>query len=97
MKINGKNIENFLMNKNIIKIYAGKDNWCRCGCGGHYYYHGESGFAKVMEEAFNRCNSMRPSSKLVLDNFFMREPKGHEEGYINIPLVNNQCYCIYFK
>lgn len=92
MKINGKNIEKFLADKNIVKVY-----WCRCGYGGHYYYHGESEFSKAMEEAFNRCNSMRESSKLVQDKFFMEEPKGQEEGYINIPMQKNQCYCIYFK
>lgn len=92
MKINGKNIENFLMDKNIIKIYS-----CRCGCGGNYFYKGDNGFDEYLKIAFNRCNSMRESSKRVQDNFFMEEPKGQEEGYINIPMPKNQCYCIYFK
>ena len=90
MKINGKKIEDFLADKNIIKIYAGKDNWCRCGCGGNYYYHSEYGFATALKEAFQRCNSMRESSKLVQENFGMREPEGKSEGYINIPMVNMQ-------
>ena len=97
MKINGKSIEDFLKGKSIVKVYAGKDNYCRCGCGGDYFYNGDNGFNECLKLAFQRCNSMRPSSKLVQKNFYMNEPEGKIEGYINIPLVNNQCYCIYFR
>lgn len=97
MQIGGKKIEDFLADKEIVKVYFGKDHWCRCGCGGSYYYYQESGYSKAMQAAFQRCNSMRSSSKLVQNDFHMSEPEGKTAGYINIPLGHNKCYCIYFK
>ena len=97
MKINGKSIEDFLKDKSIVKVYAGKDNYCRCGCGGDYFYNGDNGFNECLKLAFQRFNSMRCSSNLVLNNFQLYEPEGKHEGYINIPCYNNQCYCIYYK
>lgn len=34
----------------IKKIYRGKDNYCRCGCGGKYYDRGEKGFTRAINE-----------------------------------------------
>ena len=97
MKINGKSIEDFLKGKSIVKVYYGKDNWCRCGCGGHYFEQGDVDFDTALHLAFQRFNSMRCSSNLVLNSFQLYEPEGKHEGYINIPCYNNQCYCIYYK
>lgn len=103
MKINGMKIEEFLKDKNVYKIYVGKDNCCRCGCGGTYYYkqkiQDKLNFDKYIQEAFKRCNSMRESSQLALENFAYNEFKirNNKEGYINIPMPKNKCYCIYYK
>lgn len=36
----------------ITKVYRGKDNYCRCGCGGNYYYKGEKGFTRAVNQMF---------------------------------------------
>ena len=100
MKLNGKTIEEFFKNKNIVKIYVGKDNCCRCGCRGDYFYKDNNAAAcnSYVKEAFKRFNSMRSSSKLVKSNYMFKDVDGDRvEGFINIPLVNDRCYCIYFR
>lgn len=39
---------------NIIKIYRGKDNYCRCGCGGKYFYPGDRGFTRALNQLSNQ-------------------------------------------
>lgn len=36
--------------ENIEKLYIGKGNYCRCGCGGMYYYpDNDNGKAKILD------------------------------------------------
>ena len=37
--------------KGIAKIYSGKDHYCRCGCGGKYYYAGSKLFNGIIKRA----------------------------------------------
>lgn len=74
----------------ITHIYHGKDNHCRCGCGGNYFYPGDRGFKRAV-------NAMSKS-----DFYCFNVDFGTSKGYnfINIPTVDDgaegKCYCIYF-
>ena len=34
--------------EDIEKIYHGLDHWCRCGCGGNYFYRDNKGFKRAI-------------------------------------------------
>ena len=68
----------------VQKIYGGKDNWCRCGCGGSYHQKEEKGF--------NRKKSM--ISNLTEDKVLSIESNSK---YMNISLENNKAYTLYFQ
>jgi hypothetical protein len=77
----------------IEKIYHGKDHWCRCGCGGNYFYRG----VETEKRGFNRA-----LSSLKKETFESFDIEYHDYGggaWLNIPKANqdNKCYCIYFK
>lgn len=36
------------MNGKAVKVYSGKDDCCRCGCGGKYYYAGSKLFNAML-------------------------------------------------
>ena len=93
-----------LRNFNILKIYKGKDNHCRCGCGGKYYYPENRSFDRILKNAEKAFNE---NLKLMEENHNLPTCNRNEieypvetgEGYLNIPIWNkeNQCYCIYFN
>lgn len=72
--------------KDITKVYHGKDHWCRCGCGGNYFDKGERGFTRAM-------NLMKKGYPKFSTSNVEAGP-----NYINIPDdgADNMCYCIYF-
>lgn len=92
----------------ITKIYKGKDNHCRCGCGGKYYYPEDPSFKRILknaEKAFNENLGLREEDLLPIFGTperyqTMHHPNG--EGWVNIPVLDearpqlNQCYCIYY-
>jgi hypothetical protein len=99
-----KDFENFT----ITKIYKGKDNCCRCGCGGKYYYPDNRSFKRILKNAEKVFNENLKLSEENLISIFgeterfqtMHHPNG--SGWVNIPVLDemrpklNQCYCIYY-
>lgn len=70
----------------IKDIYHGKNNWCRCGCGGNYFSHGDKGFTR----AINRLK----------DNDYCKvESTEYDNNWINIvdEARDNMAYTIYWK
>lgn len=53
-----------LQNKEITKAYTGRENGCRCGCGGNYFDPGQKGFTR----ALNKAKKLDPLVKLY--NYF---------------------------
>lgn len=45
-----------LRNLNFIKIYKGKDVYCRCECGGKYYYPEGRSFNRILKNAEKTFN-----------------------------------------
>lgn len=101
-----KDFENFT----ITKIYKGKDNYCRCGCGGKYYYPEDRSFKRILknaEKAFNENLRLREEDLIPIfstpDRYQICHPVGTCDGYVNIPILDearpnlNQCYCIYYN
>lgn len=89
-------IANTNANVKISQIYHGKDNWCRCGCGGNYYTEGDKGFTR----ALNKLNS----GKLLCYDKLIEVSVSNGSGWINIPYLNpktradqNKCYCVYVE
>lgn len=101
ININNFNIENFLNSVEIVKIYKGKDDYCRCGCGGTYRYTKLERIKKNAISAFRELRSYGDEKHKF--RFMVSNASKNYEGYINIPIYNernlkyNQCYCIYFK
>ena len=100
-----KDFENFT----IIKIYKGKDIYCRCGCGGKYYYPESRSFKRILknaEKVFNKNLELREEDLIPIfrtpDRFQIRLYDSNS-GWVNIPVLDearpqlNQCYCIYFN
>lgn len=73
----------------IVKIYHGLDDHCRCGCGGNYFYNNR----QEDKVGFTRAINVLKKTGFVTNNI---EFGG---SWLNIPkpLTNNRCYCIYFK
>ena len=99
--INNFKFEDFLKSVEIVKIYKGKDDYCRCGCGGKYHYSKFDRFVKNAILAFHELRSYGDEKHKF--RFMFRNASNVSEGYVNIPIYNernpkyNQCYCIYFK
>ena len=99
--INSFNLKEFLKSVEIVKIYKGKDDYCRCGCGGSYRY---TKLKRITNNAINAFSELRSyGDEKHKFRFMFRSASGNNEGYVNIPvyiernLKYNQCYCIYFK
>ncbi len=95
------NLEDFLQNVEIVKIYKGKDDYCRCGCGGSYRYTKLDRIKKNAIQAFHELSIY--GDRNHQNRFMLSNATASSEGYVNIPVYNernlkyNQCYCIYFK
>ena len=89
----------FLKEKTIVNIYKGKDNYCRCGCGGRY--HSPNANTKNMLKNVNNYfkDLYEKGDYEAQSRFFMKKAEGNGDGFINIPIYdkNNKCYCIYYK
>jgi hypothetical protein len=70
----------------IKRIYHGKDEYCRCGCGGRYFSNNSRGFALARNKMINGV----AATKVVFDTQY--------RSWLNVSLANqdNKCYCIYF-
>ena len=87
-------ITELLKDCTISQIYSGKDNWCRCGCGGKYYEIKDNVFTPVIKRFLTKA-----------DKFFHDYPEKVElftskEHWINSPTTFSSCgtcICIYFK
>lgn len=64
------------------KIYYGKDNHCRCGCGGNYADNNSRTFKTYLTKL----------AKLNSDDILKVD---HHETYINISLANNRAFTVY--
>lgn len=90
----------------IEKIYKGKDEYCRCGCGGKYYYKDKVS-KRQFDTLFRNAHKALNNLEKYGDNKHMKRFEIYfndsNEGFINIPIFNefnsnyNQCYTIYFK
>lgn len=89
----------------FIKAYKGKDNHCRCGCGGKYYYPEHKSFERILKNANKALhNLIEYGDEFIINrDYFFSDATKEVEGYINIPIFNdfnprnfNQCYCLYF-
>ncbi len=77
--------------KNISQIYKGKNNHCRCGCGGEYVA------TSFMEHPRSIIDNKKAEKWLKNAKTYDKKHNNAEysETYINIGMANNQCYTIY--
>ena len=68
----------------IEKLYSGKDHFCRCGCGGKYYYPNDRLFNSIVKKACKKAYE----EGVELDV---------QSTYINIGYGDNRAYTIYRK
>jgi hypothetical protein len=76
----------------VSQIYVGKDNCCRCGCGGTYI---ATSFMKDARSEVNDSLAQRrlnKALKLVRDGSFVE----YGGTYVNVVSGNNRAICIYF-
>lgn len=96
------------MNGKVVKVYSGKDDRCRCGCGGKYYYAGSKQFNAMLNRAKREYIKTREVCMLIetdLHGLSVQEKRTyrnfvyHPDVYVNIPRSdsNNKCYCVYFS
>ena len=76
----------------IVKIYHGLDDHCRCGCGGNYFYSNK----QEDKVGFTRAINALKKEDFVTNNV---EFDSRSAYWLNIPkpYADNRCYCIYFK
>lgn len=75
--------------KGFTTVYVGKDNWCRCGCGGNYYEFSD----RMFKTAVTKCMNMYNDGKIEKVEF----EQGHDEFWVNFSYGNNKCFCFYAK
>lgn len=86
----------------ITKIYHGRENCCRCGCGGNYFERGDRGFTRVLNAIAKP--DFKPLNKGDIMHTNYGEVKcagimvGDNAYYVDIPYNpdNDKCYCLYF-
>lgn len=69
----------------VTKIYLGKDNHCRCGCGGEYVERGEPMFEKRLQRFAKLWCDYTPDPELDIDG-----------SYYNISYGKNRALTVYF-
>jgi hypothetical protein len=70
----------------VTKIYIGKDNHCRCGCGGEYVRRGDPKFNR-------RINAF-------IKKFWEYQTKPEDISigeFVNVSYGNNRALTVYFK
>jgi len=68
------------------KIYYGKDNFCRCGCGGNYANKGERTFTRYKNAIENLLTAVGPVGEWAED-----------KSWFNISIRDNKAYTIYLN
>lgn len=83
----------------IFQIYSGLDDHCRCGCGGKYYEDKISRGWKIVKTKINNLTEedLLPESDTVKDIISINYNYCNKESYINISLLNNKAYTIYYN
>ena len=61
-------LETQILKLDVVKIYVGRQNCCRCGCGGNYHLPGSVGFTKAFNK-FMRSSDMAES----IDNYIFEK------------------------
>lgn len=95
MKVsNIKTIEDFLRStlQDYSQVYYGKDNCCRCGCGGEYI---SSSFANHSRSDVNDSlfwKRLNRAKKLVVRGSVVVDI---QNNYVNIGYGENTCLCFY--
>lgn len=67
------------------RVYTGKDNHCRCGCGGRYFEKGSVGFTRAMNNY----------KKRVHNNDYIKIEGDSNYEYLNMSLENNKAITFY--
>lgn len=81
MKVSQKFLDAWKVGK-ITKVYDGKDNACRCGCEGKYYYESDNAFPYILSAAIG----------MIQKGKIMEGP-----GFVNISYGRNRAYTIYYE
>ena len=82
--LNKSDFENFFL------IYTGKDNWCRCGCGGTYH---DKPNDRTFKSSITKCINMFNSGAI----YKVEIEQEYEEWWANFSYGNNRCFCFYGK
>ena len=94
-------LKTILNGKTVTKIYSGKDDCCRCGCGGTYIYPYNKRFNYVLKKASEALCDLETADATHHSRFML-----DDTAYVNIPRYDeskdshkdrNLCYCVYFK
>jgi len=84
----------------ITRIYSGRENCCRCGCGGKYFDRGTVGFTRAINKMKRDDFKPLPKGADMWANYGRCVCRGVEfgENYCDIPYNadNDKCYCLYF-
>ena len=88
----------------VKQIYHGRDNWCRCGCGGNYFSVGSVGFKRalnrIQKEDFKPLEAGTEVYGVGKSEGVRFEAHSTPlDGWLNIPYDANRdkCYCLYFS
>ena len=88
----------------VKQIYHGRDNWCRCGCGGNYFSVGSVGFKRalnrIQKEDFKPLEAGTEVYGVGKSEGVRFETQSTPlEGWLNIPYDANRdkCSCLYFS
>ena len=87
--------------EDIIKVYHGLCNCCRCGCKGSYFEMGTKGFTRALNTI------QKPDFTPLTENTLVWAPAHHDnvksEGVVfggnyldPYNAENDKCYCLYF-
>lgn len=84
----------------ITRIYSGRENCCRCGCGGRYFDRGTVGFTRAINKMKRDDFKPLPKGADMYASYGLQKSRGIEfgENYVDIPYDsdNDKCYCLYF-
>lgn len=76
----------------VSQVYVGKDNCCRCGCGGTYVS------TTFMKDARSEVNDSLAQRRLTKAQNLVRSGAEVDFGgtYVNVVSGNNRAICVYF-
>ena len=87
-------IEDFLSStlKDYSQVYYGKDNCCRCGCGGEYISSSYANHSRSDVDDSLFLKRLNRAKKLIRSGILSVDIKS---TYINIGYGENICLCFY--